>query len=317
MHDYRSKKISLVVPVKNEQESISSFLEEVYRSLININYLLEIIFIDDGSTDQTLKVIKKSPDNELYTIKYIKLSKNFGKEAAMSAGVDYASGDAIIPIDVDLQDPPHIIIEFIEKWEQGFDTVYGVRVSRNDDTKSKKTSASMFYKFFNKISDTPIPHNAGDFRLMDRKVVDAIKKLPEKNRFMKGLFAWPGFSSTGVGYERPARRYGKTKFNAWKLWNFAVDGITSFSTWPLRVWSYLGGVVALFSLAFMGYIMVRTIVLGRDWPGYASIMSAILFFGAMQLISIGILGEYIGRIYIESKGRPLYLIEEKSSSLYD
>ena len=317
MHDYRSKKISLVVPVKNEQESISSFLEEVYRSLININYLLEIIFIDDGSTDQTLKVIKKSPDNELYTIKYIKLSKNFGKEAAMSAGVDYASGDAIIPIDVDLQDPPHIIIEFIEKWEQGFDTVYGVRVSRNDDTKSKKTSASMFYKFFNKISDTPIPHNAGDFRLMDRKVVDAIKKLPEKNRFMKGLFAWPGFSSTGVGYERPARRYGKTKFNAWKLWNFAVDGITSFSTWPLSVWSYLGGVVALFSLAFMGYIMVRTIVLGRDWPGYASIMSAILFFGAMQLISIGILGEYIGRIYIESKGRPLYLIEEKSSSLYD
>ena len=317
MQTYRSKKISLIVPVKNEQESISSFLEEVYRSLIDIDYLLEIIFIDDGSTDQTLKVIKKSPDNELYTIKYIKLSKNFGKEAAMSVGVDYASGDAIIPIDVDLQDPPHIIIEFIEKWEQGFDTVYGVRISRNDDTKSKKTSANMFYKFFNKISDTPIPHNAGDFRLMDRKVIDAIKKLPEKNRFMKGLFAWPGFSSTGVGYERPARRYGKTKFNAWKLWNFAVDGITSFSTWPLRVWSYLGGVVALFSLAFMGYIMVRTIVLGRDLPGYASIMSAILFFGAMQLISIGILGEYIGRIYIESKGRPLYLIEEKSSSLHD
>lgn len=303
------KTISIIVPVKDEEEAIFPFMREIYNELSNLNYKWEVLFINDGSKDGTKRAIKEA-SKEYSQIKLLDFSRNFGKEAALTAGIDYAKGDAIIPMDVDLQDPPFVIPLFIKKWEEGYDNVYGIRISRNEDTQAKKKSASLFYKLFNKISDTHIPHDAGDFRLMDKKVVEVIKKLPEKNRFMKGLLAWPGFSSTSIGYERPARSYGKTKFNAWKLWNFAVDGITSFSTWPLRIWSYIGIIVALFSLSFMGYIITRTFVLGRDWPGYASIMSIILFLGAIQLISIGVLGEYIGRLYIESKNRPIYIINK-------
>ena len=305
------KTISLVVPVMNEENSIIPFLNEIMNELNGIRYDLEIIFIDDGSSDNTFNVIIEEAKKD-ERVHYIKLSRNFGKEAAMTAGIDYASGDAIIPIDVDLQDPPALIHEFIAKWEEGFDTVYGIRLDRNEDTKSKKTSAGLFYKFFNKISDISIPSNVGDFRLLDRKVVQALKMLDERNRFMKGLFAWPGFSSIGVGYSRPARQHGKTKFNGWRLWNFAVDGITSFSTWPLRVWSYIGGVIALVAFIFIFFIITRTLIYGIDWPGYASIMTTILFFGAMQLISIGVLGEYIGRLYMESKKRPIYIVNDSN-----
>lgn len=307
--DGYKKTISLIVPVMNEEDAIIPFVTKVQEELENIKYKIEFLFIDDGSHDNTVANIKELAADD-YRIRLIKLSRNFGKESAMTAGLDYAIGDAVIPMDVDLQDPPYLIHKFIEKWEQGFDTVYGIRQSRNEDTVGKKTSAGLFYKIFNKISDTPIPHNTGDFRLIDRKVVEALKKLPEKNRFMKGLFVWPGFSSVGVVYDRPARQFGKTKFNAWRLWNFAVDGITSFSTWPLRIWSYVGVGIAVISLIFMCYIMTRTIIFGVDWPGYASLMSAILFFGAMQLISIGVLGEYMGRLYMESKNRPVYVIED-------
>lgn len=303
------KIISIVVPVMNEQEAIYPFLNCIKEELHNINYDIEVVFVDDGSKDKTLLAIKSYPMCGNITVRCIKLSRNFGKEAAMTAGLDYAKGDAVIPMDVDLQDPPEVIHLFIKKWEEGFDTVYGVRNTRRQDSHGKRASAGCFYKIFNKISDTPIPQNAGDFRLMDRKVVDAIKMLPEKNRFMKGLFAWPGFSSIGIGYDRPARSRGETKFNGWKLWNFAVDGITSFSTWPLRMWSYIGGGIALISLIYMLFIVTRTIILGVEWPGYASIMSAVLFLGAIQLISIGILGEYIGRLYLESKHRPTYLVD--------
>ena len=305
------KKISIVVPVKDEEMAIKPFLKEVFGELKNIKYKLEIIFVDDGSSDNTLLTIKEtSLIHE--EVKYISFSRNFGKEAAMSAGIEYATGDAVIPMDVDLQDPPIVIHEFIRLWEEGFDTVYGYRLSRNEDTTSKKMTAGMFYKVFNKISDNPIPYNAGDFRLIDRKVVDVLRKMPEQNRFMKGLFAWPGFKTTSVPYHRPARKHGKTKFNAWKLWNFAVDGITSFSTWPLRIWSYIGGGIAIVALFFMVFIIMRTILFGRDFPGYASIMSTILFFGSIQLISIGVLGEYIGRLYIEVKKRPSYVIKSKN-----
>ena len=310
-YDELRKKISIVVPVKDEEMAIKPFLKEIGDKLKNIKYALEIIFVDDGSSDNTLSTIKKISVTQK-EVKYISFSRNFGKEAAMSAGIDYATGDAVIPMDVDLQDPPIVIHEFIRLWEEGFDTVYGYRLSRNEDTASKKMTAGMFYKIFNKISDNPIPYNAGDFRLIDRKVVDILRKMPEQNRFMKGLFAWPGFKTTSVPYHRPARKHGKTKFNAWKLWNFAVDGITSFSTWPLRIWSYIGGGIAAISLAFMGFIILRTLVSGRDFPGYASIMSAVLFFGAMQLISIGVLGEYIGRLYMEVKKRPNYIVSEKN-----
>ena len=305
------KLISIIVPVMNEQDAIVPFLDCVRKNLKDTSYKIEVIFIDDGSKDATVEKIQECSGYPDFAIRCIKLSRNFGKEAAMTAGLEYAKGDAVIPMDVDLQDPPSVITLFIKKWEEGFDTVYGIRNSRNEDSVSKKASAGFFYKLFNKISETPIPHDAGDFRLMDRKVVEAIKMLPEKNRFMKGLFIWPGFSSVGVGYDRPARLHGKTKFNAWKLWQFALDGITSFSTWPLRIWSYVGGGVALLSLIYMIYIIFRTLVWGVQWPGYASTMSAVLFLGAIQLISIGVLGEYIGRLYLESKKRPIYIVDKE------
>lgn len=305
------KMISIIIPVKDEEKAIAPFVEEISLHINLLPFGFELIFIDDGSSDNTLGIIKSLSKSD-ERIKYLSFSRNFGKEAAMSAGIDYAKGDAVIPMDVDLQDPPEVIPKFIQKWQEGYDTVYGYRLARNEDTIIKKLTAGIFYKFFNKISENPIPYNAGDFRLMDQKVISVLKNMKEQNRFMKGLFSWPGFSVTSIGYERPARAYGKTKFNMWKLWNFAVDGITSFSTWPLRIWSYIGGGIAFVSFVFMMFIVLRTILMGRDFPGYASIMSAILFFGAMQLISVGILGEYIGRLYMESKKRPTYVLKEKN-----
>lgn len=306
--------LSLIVPVLNEEESIAPFLSAVDQYLAELPAELEILFVDDGSTDRTIAKIECAQQTDA-RVRYLKLSRNFGKEAAMTAGLDHATGDAIIPMDVDLQDPPELILEFYRLWkEEGFDTVYGMRRDRDEDTRGKRASAGMFYRVFNWLSHTEIPANAGDYRLMDRRVVDALKKLPERNRFMKGLFAWPGYRSIGVEYSRPARRAGQTKWNAWKLWNFALDGLTSFSTWPLRVWTYIGLSIAAVSLLYMGYIILRTLIFGVDWPGYASLMSAILFFGSVQLISIGVLGEYIGRLYTESKNRPIYLIDEENKN---
>ncbi len=301
--------LSLIVPVFNEEESIAPFLEAIDRHLAELPAILEILFIDDGSSDRTIAEIKRAQRVDP-RVRYIKLSRNFGKEAAMTAGLDHASGDAVIPMDVDLQDPPELIHEFFRLWQEGYDTVYGMRRERNEDSPGKRASAGLFYRIFNWLSHTEIPANAGDYRLMNRRVVDALKKLPERNRFMKGLFAWPGYRSIGVEYSRPARHLGQTKWNAWKLWNFALDGLTSFSTWPLRVWSYVGICIALLSLVYMTFIIARTLMFGVDWPGYASIMSAILFFGSVQLISIGVLGEYVGRLYIESKERPVYLTDD-------
>lgn len=302
--------LTLIVPVLNEEDSISHFIGAINEKLNGLPADLEILFIDDGSTDSTIEQIKKSAFND-ERIQYLTLSRNFGKEAAMTAGLDHARGDAVVPMDVDLQDPPELIHEFLKLWQEGYDTVYGVRKDRNEDTRSKRASAGMFYRVFNWLSHTEIPANAGDYRLMDRKVVEVLRKLPERNRFMKGLFAWPGFSSIGVEYSRPARHAGQTKWNVWKLWNFALDGLTSFSTWPLRVWTYIGVSIAFISLLYMVYIIFRTILFGVDLPGYASLMSVILFFGSVQLISIGVLGEYIGRLYIEAKGRPVYLLGKK------
>lgn len=232
----------------------------------------------------------------------------------MSAGLDHAHGDAVVPMDVDLQDPPELIFEFVRLWREGYDSVYGIRSSRDEDSRRKRASAGLFYRLFNSVSHTPIPNNAGDFRLLDRRVVEALKQLPERNRFMKGLFSWPGYRSIGVPYARPARQHGTTKFNYWKLWNFALDGFTSFSTWPLRMWAYVGVTVALISLLYMMIIISKTLIFGVEIPGYASLMSVVLFLGAMQLISVGVLGEYIGRLFIESKQRPLYLVEYDSEA---
>lgn len=300
--------LTLIVPVFNEEEAIKPFLEAINYHLVDLAADLEILFIDDGSTDQTRAEMQRARESDK-RVRYIRLSRNFGKEAAMTAGLDHASGDAIIPMDVDLQDPPQLIHEFLRLWQEGYHTVYGLRTAREEDSRGKRVTAGLFYRIFNWLSHTAIPENAGDYRLIDRRVVEVLKQMPERNRFMKGMFAWTGFSSIGVEYSRPARHAGQTKWNAWKLWNFALDGLTSFTTWPLRVWSYVGVSVATLSLLYMLYIIARTVILGVDWPGYASLMSAILFFGSVQLISIGVLGEYIGRLYIEVKNRPVYLIE--------
>lgn len=312
IQDNRNKLLSIIVPVYNEQSSINPFLISLNESLNSIGIDIEILFIDDGSTDETFKEIKKHKAQDA-RIRCVKLARNFGKEAAMTAGLDYAQGDAVIPIDVDLQDPPHLIQEFVRYWREGYDTVYGMRANREEDGRSKRASAGLFYYLFNKLSPTPIPENTGDYRLMSRRVVDAVKEMPERNRFMKGLFAWPGYPSIGIKYDRPARFTGKTKWNFWKLWNFALDGLTSFTTWPLRVWSYVGITISAISLIYMTVIVIRTAILGVDMPGYASLMSVILFLGSIQLISIGVLGEYIGRVYFECKKRPIYFVEEYSN----
>lgn len=305
--DYR---VTLLVPVYNEEETIGLFHDTICKVLAPIKDHIEILFVNDGSRDRSVEMITdiiKKDDR----VSLISLSRNFGKEAAMTAGLAEARGDAVIPLDVDLQDPPELVLEFVKAWlEKGYDTVYGIRVDRSRDTPLKRLTAGGFYRVFNMLSPkVKIPENVGDFRLIDRRVVDTILTLSEGNRFMKGIFAWAGFSSYGIPYERPERAGGTSKFNYWKLWNFALDGIFGFSSLPLRVWSYLGGLLGLFSVIFMLTIFFKTLILGTDTPGYASTMCVILFLGAIQLISIGILGEYVGRIYSEVKHRPVYIID--------
>ncbi|WP_447926426.1 glycosyltransferase family 2 protein [Vreelandella sp. EE27] len=304
--------ISLVVPVFNEVEMVATFVERVHRLLEDSTWRWRILLVDDGSMDGTLDELKRL--SEMYgRVGFIALSRNFGKEAALTAGLMSAQGDAVVPIDVDLQDPPELISEFVSIWQtQAVDMVYGVRTERLDDTAAKRHSASGFYRLFNRITDTSIPQNAGDFRLIDRRMIEALRRMPERNRFMKGLYAWVGYSSVGVPYHRPARAKGQSKFNYWKLWNFALDGMFGFSTLPLRIWSYIGAFIACFSFIYIVTIVGQVLFFGRSVPGYASLMTAVLFFGGMQLLSIGILGEYIGRLFIESKQRPLYIVAETS-----
>jgi glycosyltransferase involved in cell wall biosynthesis len=243
-------------------------------------------------------------------IKVIDLSRNFGKDIALSAGLDHARGDAIVPIDVDLQDPPELIPEMLGLWQEGHEVVLAIRGDRSSDTHTKRITAGLFYRLMSWFGDITIPAHAGDFRLMDRSVVDALKRLPERTRFMKGLFAWLGFRQTAIYYTRPPRAVGYTKWKPWKLWNYALDGVVSFTTLPLRIWTYLGFLVALFSLGYLVVIVLRTLMLGVDVPGYASILSVVLLFSGFNMIGLGLLGEYIGRIFVEVKQRPLYLIRE-------
>lgn len=308
-------KITLVVPVFNEAVSVELFCSAVSRALAHVSFDWRVLFVDDGSVDGTVDKLRDLAKAHEY-VSYILLSRNFGKEAALTAGLAHAGADAVVPMDVDLQDPPEMIITFVDTWkEKRVDMVYGVRHDRNEDSSVKRYTAGWFYRLFNRISDTYIPPNAGDFRLIDRRMVQAILKMPERNRFMKGLYAWAGFSSIGVPFARPSRQAGKSKFNYWKLWNFALDGFFSFSTLPLRVWSYIGGLVAIAAFFYIFIIVGQVLLQGKDVPGYASLMSVTLFFGGMQLLSIGILGEYLGRLYIESKRRPLYLIAEASDDI--
>jgi len=307
--------LSVLVPVKDEEEALPVFLKRVKPVLDALRLdgkpvSWEILFVDDGSEDQTLAVIAAANEADPRIVG-ISFSRNFGKESALSAGLDHARGQAVVPIDVDLQDPPEVIGEMLERWRQGFDVVYGVRRDRASDSLPKRFTADLYYRAHNKLSTDKIPEHAGDFRLLDRKVVDVIRSMPERNRFMKGLFAWSGFKQSAVEYDRSEREQGKTKFNYWKLWTLAIDGITSASTVPLRIWSYLGGFIALVALLFALWIVLRTILFGVDVRGYPSLMVAILFFGGLQLLSLGILGEYVGRVLVEVKRRPIYVIRQK------
>jgi glycosyltransferase involved in cell wall biosynthesis len=305
--------LSIVVPVKDEEQAIAPFVDRVPAVLANVPDLggrFEILFVDDGSADGTIQAIRRAHDADP-RVRAISFSRNFGKEAALTAGLEHARGKAVIPMDVDLQDPPEVLPEMIAKWRSGYEIVYGVRNDRASDSLPKRLTADLYYRAHNRLSNDKIPEHAGDFRLLDRKVVDAIKAMPERNRFMKGLFAWAGFKQTSVSYSREPRTTGASKFRYWQLWTFALDGITSSSTVPLRVWSYLGGMVALFALAYALFIAVRTLVFGIDVPGYASLMVSVLFLGGLQLLSLGVLGEYVGRILIEAKARPLYVIREE------
>ncbi|HIF9063613.1 TPA: glycosyltransferase family 2 protein [Photobacterium damselae] len=305
--DYR---LSLIVPVYNEEESIETFIGAINTRLASIRSHIDIVFINDGSSDNTRTVIENQIRQD-DSITLINLAKNFGKEAAMTAGLNYVEGDAAVILDVDLQDPPELILKFVRLWQTGeYDTVYGVRVDRSHDTFMKRFTAGGFYRFFNLLSSgTRLPENVGDFRLIDRSVIEAIKQLPERNRFMKGLLAWSSFRSIGVDFQRPERCAGDTKFNYWKLWNFAVDGIFSFTAWPLRVWGFIGLGISFLSFIFLMYVLISALFFGIHTPGYASTISVVLFLGGIQLISLGVIGGYISRIYVEVKQRPIYLIE--------
>lgn len=301
--------LSIVVPLYNEQDNIEHLFNRLFVVLNPLGLSYEIVCINDGSRDKTLEQLI-AYHQRYDVIKVINLSRNFGKEIALTAGIDYASGDAVIPIDADLQDPPELIEKLVEKWQEGYDVVYATRRSRQGESWLKKLTAAAFYRTIGKISQVSIPRNTGDFRLLDRQVVESIKKLPEKNRFMKGLFAWVGYKQTFVEFDREPRFQGETKWNYWKLWNFALDGITSFSLWPLKVWTYVGVFISLVSLLYAFYLVLKTIILGIDVPGYASLMVAILFLGGIQLITLGIIGEYLGRIFLEVKERPLYFVRD-------
>jgi glycosyltransferase involved in cell wall biosynthesis len=302
------RKISLVCPFYNEENVIDSFyysLSDVLSKIHNITF--EVICIDDGSSDQTIEKLKKiQQKNNAYKI--IELSRNFGKEAAITAGLDFATGDAVIPIDSDLQDPPALIPEMIEKWLEGAEVVLAKRVNRDSDSLLKRQTAKIFYKIFNHISTIQLIDNVGDYRLLDKVVVNAIKKLDERNRFMKGIFSWVGFKTEIIQYTRPKRLDGNSKFTPIKLWSLALDGITSFSTVPLKIWLYIGSSISLISFIYGSYIIYLTIVNKVSVPGYASILVSILFLGGLQLTGIGILGEYISRMFVETKKRPIYII---------
>ena len=301
------KTLSIIAPCYNEAPALGLFFARLDQVLAETGLAYEILCVNDGSRDATLAhlLAQRAQDPR---VKVIDLSRNFGKDVALSAGLDAACGDLVVPIDVDLQDPPELILDFIREWEGGADIVVGVRTARDADSWLKRTTAGGFYRLFNLLADVPLIHNAGDFRLLDRRVVDVLRQLPERRRFMKGLFTWVGFRQAEVRYVRPPRAAGVSSWRYWRLWNFALDGITAFTTAPIRVWTYVGLAAAFGALGYAAVIVTRTLLFGRDVPGYPSLMVAMLLAFGFQMIAIGILGEYVARIHEEVKSRPLYVV---------
>ena len=309
-----SPELSIVVPVYNEELNLARLFERLESVMAQLAANYEIVCVNDGSRDNTLQALIEHHQRNP-AIKVVNLSRNFGKEIALSAGIDYARGTAVVPIDADLQDPPELIGELVEKWREGYDVVYATRRSRQGESWLKRLTANAFYRTIDRMSRVPIPRDTGDFRLLDRRVVEALKQLPERTRFMKGMFSWVGFRQASIEYDRPQRYKGTTTWNYWRLWNFAIDGITSFSSLPLKIWSYMGLTISLLSFTYGSYLIIRNLIwnvrgIKVDVPGYASLMVAILFFGGVQLIALGIIGEYLSRIYEEVKERPLYLVRD-------
>ncbi|USD68259.1 glycosyltransferase family 2 protein [Vibrio sp. SCSIO 43136] len=300
--------LSVIVPYLNETEVLPELHSRLENVLAELPFDSEIVYVDDGSSDGSAQLIDTF-NGDSVAIRSLVLSRNFGKEAAMSAGLKYCRGEAVILIDADLQDPPELIPQMVETWQQGYDVVNMQRSERQGETVMKKASAAVFYRLLNALVKNAIPENVGDFRLLSRRVVDELNELPERNRYMKGLFVWPGYDQITLPYQRESRSAGETKWNYLKLFGLAVDGITSFSIRPLRLATFAGSFIALSALVYGLFIIFKTLIFGESVTGYPSMMVVQLALGGIQLLCMGLLGEYIGRIFIESKGRPLYLVK--------
>lgn len=302
--------LSLVVPMFNEAGNIDALFERLQQVMTGITADYEIVCVDDGSRDDTVAQLIAHHQRD-GRIKVVELSRNFGKELALTAGLRHTSGQAVVMIDADLQHPPEAIVEMMEKWRQGYEMVIAVRRDRHDESPFKRWAASRFYDAFGRMSEVRLPQGAGDFRLLDRKVVQVLNAMPEHTRFMKGLYAWVGFRQISIPFDVAARAHGETKFNLFRLWRLAIDGITSFTSLPLKVWTFMGMLVAGFALLYGLLFVIKTLVLGIDVPGYPSLIVAITFFSGVQLISLGVIGEYLGRVFSEVKARPLYVVRSR------
>jgi glycosyltransferase involved in cell wall biosynthesis len=293
-NNQQNQVLSIVAPMYNEEQVIAVFFNSIEATLKNSDIEYEIVCINDGSNDATLSILKEHANKDS-RIKIVNLSRNYGKEIALTAGLDYASGDAVIPIDCDLQDPPEVILEMIEKWRQGYQVVLAKRIDRSTDSRMKRWTSALFYKLVDKISDIHIPANVGDFRLLDKVVLEAIKTYRERSRFMKGLFASLGFKETTIEYVRAPRAAGETKWNYWQLYKLAIEGIISFTSFPLKIWSYVGASVAVGAFLYGGLLIIKTYIFGADTPGYASLMVVLLFMSGLILLCLGVIGEYLSK----------------------
>jgi glycosyltransferase involved in cell wall biosynthesis len=302
--------LSIVVPVFNEEACVAPFLDALGHAMHDSNVHTAVIFVDDGSTDSTAGAIRNVRPDYSIEIFLVRFARNFGKEAAICAGLDVAAGDAVVVMDIDLQDPPALVPAFVERWRQGADIVYGARRTRDEDSWAKRASANAFYRVFNRMAHRAIPPDAGDFRLMDRRVVEVLRLLPERSRFTKGLFAWPGFRVESVAFDRPARVAGESRWSPRALWSYGLNGVFNFSSAPLRIWSYAGAVLMLAGLTFALIVLLQALVGDIPIPGYASTIILIVMLGGLQIIGIGMLGEYLGRTFDETKRRPLYVVAE-------
>jgi polyisoprenyl-phosphate glycosyltransferase len=303
------RSLTVVIPVLNECDSLTALIKRLPPVLDDLTPNWQVLFVDDGSTDDTLLRIRAhAAIDKRFTA--IALSRNFGKEIAIAAGLRYARGDAAIIMDADLQHPPEVLCAFVERWLEGYEVVYGQRIDRKIESPTRRFLARLFYRIYNALVDIDIPEGAGDFRLLDRKAIDAMNAIGETSRFNKGIYSWIGFKSVGVPFTVAERLYGQSKWRFGKLFSFAIDGLTSFTTLPLRVWSLLGVVISVLAMTYALYIVVKTLIFGGDVPGYASLIVSVMFFSGVQLVSLGVLGQYIGRVYEEVKERPLFIVSE-------